>query len=367
MVNWGFKMNSLFKGGLAAAQPSTVIVDPAFSSALEQAGQTANALRLTEKAGHFSWEAPPTRTAFLETIGRGSDPRLLLVSLLPGSGLHDDLLGLSCEEWSSRIHHACAGSEARNRTHIVLLAEQLCPRSIARLGRIASWSSLPYPFAQEDLAATFGDGVRKLNELCQLAHFTDTIRSEAELMMTRTSNMLGALDRLDNAARKTEGEGRNMNGTESGNLLSFGAARRNTAGGEASLDQAHMRRWIRALIELSGSRSNYLPGKLFSDPAWDMLLDLAEARLSGKRVSVSSLCIAANVPATTALRRIGDLVAENLATRIRDPEDGRRVFVDLTDDAFGQMMAYVNSATSRLPKPTENADETQSASLQSQA
>lgn len=353
-------MNSLFQGSLAAAQSSAVIVDPAFASALTLAGQTANALHLTERAGHFSWEAPPTRTAFLETIGRGSDPRLLLISLLPGAGddADDGLSGLSPEEWVTHIHHACAGSEARSRTHIVLLATQLCPRTVARLGRSASWSSLPHPFAEEDLAAAFQDGVRKLNELCHIAYFTDTIRSEAELMMARTSNMLGVLDRLDDASRKTDGNGSagGGDGTGSGNLVAFGAARRGGAAGDPSLDQTQMRRWVRALIELSGTRSNYLPGKLFSDPAWDMLLDLAEARLSGKRVSVSSLCIAANVPATTALRRIGDLVAENLATRIRDPEDGRRVFVELTDDAFAQMMAYVASVTNRMPKPPQTAN-----------
>ena len=363
MVNGGLILNSMLQGSLAAAHSSTVIIDPAFSSALEDAGQTSNALRLTERAGQFSWEAPPTRSAFLETIGRGSDPRLLLVSLLPARRVAgEDVPTLSPEEWITRIHQACAASEARNRTHIVLLAEQLCPRTIARLGRVTSWSSLPAPFAPEDLAATFADGVRKLNELCQLAYFTETIRSEAELMMARTSSMLGVLDRLDDAARKNDGAGEG-----SGNLVSFGAARRGASGGEPALDQTQMRRWVRALIELSGTRSTYLPGKLFSDPAWDMLLDLAEARLAGKRVSVSSLCIAANVPATTALRRIGDLVAENLATRIRDPEDGRRVFVDLTDEAFGQMMAYVSGVTARLPKSSENTGETASASLKSRA
>ncbi|NIJ41504.1 DNA-binding MarR family transcriptional regulator [Parvibaculum indicum] len=363
-------MNSLFQGSLAAAQSSAVIVDPAFASALTLAGQTANALQLTERAGHFSWEAPPTRAAFLETIGRGNDPRLLLVSLLPdqGNDADDALSGLSAEEWITRIHHACAGSEARSRTHIILLATQLCPRTVSRLGRSTSWSSLPHPFAEEDLAAAYQDGVRKLNELCHIAYFTDTIRSEAELMMARTSNMLGVLDRLDDASRKTDGNAGNggVNGAVSGTLVSLGAARRGGTAGDPSLDQAQMRRWVRALIELSGTRSNYLPGKLFSDPAWDMLLDLAEARLSSKRVSVSSLCIAANVPATTALRRIGDLVAENLATRVRDPEDGRRVFVELTDDAFAQMMAYVASVTNRMPKAPQLA-ETQAAAHTSEA
>jgi hypothetical protein len=40
---------------------------------------------------------------------------------------------------------------------------------------------------------------------------------------------------------------------------------------------------------------------LFADPGWDILLDLYAARQEGKQVSVSSLCIAAAVPPTTAL------------------------------------------------------------------
>ncbi|MEZ5655102.1 MAG: hypothetical protein R3E04_04340 [Sphingobium sp.] len=41
---------------------------------------------------------------------------------------------------------------------------------------------------------------------------------------------------------------------------------------------------------------------IFGEAAWDMLLDLFVSRSENKRVSVSSLCIASGVPATTALR-----------------------------------------------------------------
>jgi DNA-binding MarR family transcriptional regulator len=95
------------------------------------------------------------------------------------------------------------------------------------------------------------------------------------------------------------------------------------------------------LLDTYSARTNFFPGGLFADPAWDMLLDLTHARLAGKRVSVSSLCIAAGVPATTALRRIGDLVASGLAMRVKDENDGRRVFVELTDDGFARMGDYL--------------------------
>ena len=56
-------------------------------------------------------------------------------------------------------------------------------------------------------------------------------------------------------------------------------------------------------LKLRANRDNIADAQLLSDPAWDMLLDLYAARLEGRRVSVSSLCIAAAVPPTSISRR----------------------------------------------------------------
>lgn len=70
---------------------------------------------------------------------------------------------------------------------------------------------------------------------------------------------------------------------------------------------------------------------LFADPCWDMLLDLYVSQKIGLRpISVSSLCIASAVPATTALRWIDTLIEEGLMQRQPDPQDRRRVLVRLT-------------------------------------
>ncbi|WP_325403926.1 winged helix DNA-binding protein [Parvibaculum sp.] len=108
----------------------------------------------------------------------------------------------------------------------------------------------------------------------------------------------------------------------------------------------------RMLLDLYNARMKFFPTGLFADPAWDMLLDLTHARLAGKRVSVSSLCIAAHVPATTALRRIGDLVASGLAVRIKDENDGRRVFVELTEDGFERMGRYLEAVLKSMSADT---------------
>ena len=100
---------------------------------------------------------------------------------------------------------------------------------------------------------------------------------------------------------------------------------------------------LRRTMRARTTRAEYFPPDLFSDPAWDMLLDLALARLTGKRVSVSSLCLAAGVPATTALRRLDDLCAADMTTRLPDATDGRRKFVELTDDGARRMLLYLES------------------------
>ena len=57
-----------------------------------------------------------------------------------------------------------------------------------------------------------------------------------------------------------------------------------------------------------------------------MLLDLMAARLENIQVSVSSLCIAASVPPTTALRWIKTMTEEKIFERHADEKDGRRDF-----------------------------------------
>ncbi|MFC4291114.1 hypothetical protein ACFOWX_01665 [Sphingorhabdus arenilitoris] len=98
--------------------------------------------------------------------------------------------------------------------------------------------------------------------------------------------------------------------------------------------------YIREIIRYRRRRDAYFDSELFADPAWDILLDLLVARIEGKSVSVSSLCIAAAVPATTALRWITGMTETGLLLRRMDPKDARRVFIELSDDTADKMMKY---------------------------
>jgi DNA-binding MarR family transcriptional regulator len=97
---------------------------------------------------------------------------------------------------------------------------------------------------------------------------------------------------------------------------------------------------IRQVIRARRLRARYFDEELFADPAWDMLLDLLQAEIAQHRVPVSSLCIAAAVPATTALRWIKTMTDAGLFNRRADPHDGRRVFVELAPTASDAMRRY---------------------------
>ena len=97
---------------------------------------------------------------------------------------------------------------------------------------------------------------------------------------------------------------------------------------------------VRSVIRARRLRARYFREDLFADPAWDMLLDLLQAEIAQLRVPVSSLCIAASVPATTALRWLKTMVSQGIFVRRADPHDGRRVFVELAPEASQALRRY---------------------------
>ena len=97
---------------------------------------------------------------------------------------------------------------------------------------------------------------------------------------------------------------------------------------------------VRQVIRARRLRARFFEEDLFADPAWDMLLDLLQAEIAQLRVPVSSLCIAAAVPATTALRWLKTMTDKGIFLRRADPHDGRRVFVELAPDASLAMRRY---------------------------
>ena len=73
-----------------------------------------------------------------------------------------------------------------------------------------------------------------------------------------------------------------------------------------------------------------MPGFAVS-PGWDMMLDLYQAKMQGKKISVTSACIGGACPPTTGLRWLQALENMHLVARGPDQDDKRRIMVELSD------------------------------------
>lgn len=93
--------------------------------------------------------------------------------------------------------------------------------------------------------------------------------------------------------------------------------------------------------------------ELFAEPAWDMLLDLFIAAKERRQISVTSACVGAAVPSTTALRWIAVLEQHGLVRRHADSRDARRIFVELTALGYRRMVSYFSAVHRSWPSPPD--------------
>lgn len=99
---------------------------------------------------------------------------------------------------------------------------------------------------------------------------------------------------------------------------------------------------VMSIIRARRMRGHFFDDSLFADPAWDMMLELFHSELLHQRVATSTLCAAAAVPATTALRWLTNLVEKGICVRRDDPLDGRRVYIELTPTTSKAMGRYMS-------------------------
>ncbi|MBU3729953.1 MAG: hypothetical protein FGM26_00225 [Beijerinckiaceae bacterium] len=115
---------------------------------------------------------------------------------------------------------------------------------------------------------------------------------------------------------------------------------------------------VRLELELVRMRRRLI-GDEQSDPVWAMVLELCAARLEGRELSVTSLCLASGLPVTTALRRLDELERDGKITRNPDRTDRRRVFVALDaqfhDRILVQLLAMNRLRQDLLPIATNEA------------
>lgn len=101
--------------------------------------------------------------------------------------------------------------------------------------------------------------------------------------------------------------------------------------------------FVRSIMRSRQRRSEFLDITLFADPAWDILLDLTLAALKQTPTATSSVCAATQVPLSTALRHVRQLVASGLVTRRPDRNDKRRTLLALEDSVLAAMIGYLTA------------------------
>jgi DNA-binding MarR family transcriptional regulator len=106
--------------------------------------------------------------------------------------------------------------------------------------------------------------------------------------------------------------------------------------GEADLVQL-----ARRISQWRRKRDMLFEPVIFADPEWDILLDLFAEGGFGRRVSMSSLCIAAAVPTTTAVRCINAMIDQGVLAKSRDSTDARRVLIELSDETRAKMRNWL--------------------------
>ena len=179
------------------------------------------------------------------------------------------------------------------------------------------------------------------------------LSNDDRLMLLRLTEQVGQLaGRLDNLVPSAD-----VGGDDGLSALSFADSQQHQRADKNESPDRSARpplpdaRLVRQIIRQRQLRARFFDGDLFSDPAWDMLLDLTAARVEQKRVSVTSLCIASGVPPTTALRWIGQMVEAGLFVRVCDDSDRRRAFIELTDLSLDGIARYFADAALSVPAP----------------
>lgn len=95
------------------------------------------------------------------------------------------------------------------------------------------------------------------------------------------------------------------------------------------------------LYEARRGRDRLFNGKLFGEPAWDMLLALYCLPARGIVLTATSLDYAANVPLSTGTRWQRLLLDQDLIKRGPDIADGRQQLVALTETGRMLMEKYL--------------------------
>jgi DNA-binding MarR family transcriptional regulator len=90
--------------------------------------------------------------------------------------------------------------------------------------------------------------------------------------------------------------------------------------------------FIEHIMALGAARNAAATPGLFSNPRWEMLTELVIRTAMGKVTKVSDLMALGTTAPTTGLRHLQRLEAAGFIARVPDPNDARRVLIELRED-----------------------------------
>ncbi|WP_018169918.1 response regulator [Thioalkalivibrio sp. ALMg9] len=220
-----------------------------------------------------------------------------------------------------RAIHDIAEDGARPR--IVVMSGHLDADAAVTALRHDVEDVLSKPVSREVLHGAVTRAIRRAREERERSGFVDNVSSAMEHLRKQMRDMDRQLKAFGSTSHR-RGAG-------------------STQPDEIDLSDGEMLERVGEVLALQRRRLQHFPSDLFSDPAWDMLLDLTHNHLTGHATYVSSLAVGARVPLTTTSRYLDTLERLGLTTRYPDPGDRRRMRVALTDKGLASMRAYLAS------------------------
>jgi FixJ family two-component response regulator len=241
-----------------------------------------------------------------------------------------DGITLSCE--LTRL------AETMGRRLHVIIATGHATKDVA-IGAIRASATdfLEKPIRQADL--------RKALQRIKGLDGTPTGREELLRSMAGLRTELQRLSRLIDDPQPNGGE------AMSARVTTFAPPVPTSHGRLAELSTPALAEYIRELLKKESRRRRIGGVDVFGDPAWEMLLDLMLAKIEGRRVPVSSACIASGAPMSTALRLVGRLVDEGVLCKQPDLTDRRRHFLTINNRFEGPLLEYLTEQLGSAVRP----------------
>lgn len=112
-------------------------------------------------------------------------------------------------------------------------------------------------------------------------------------------------------------------------------------------DKKRRERAVKFIIKSRTNRKNFFPPRLFSDPAWDMLLRLYAGAVDRQTLPLTVLAEAAEIGLPAAARWVEVLEAEDLIAREASPDEDYEEFA-LSERGWFAMDSYFENMSSGM-------------------